>query len=299
VPDTDTDLDVLVVGGGPAGLAAGLWLGRHRFDTVIADRGEHRNRGVEASFGYLGFDGRSPRDILDAGVEELRRYPSVQLVTSGVRTVHRDGDGFCAELDDRIVRSSSVIFATGVSDGVPPLPGLRDHFGTSVFVCPLCDGYEVRDRHVAVLGAGGAAADFAEELLRWTSRITIVPLAGEAPTGDVPDDVTVATHSASEVIGADRLEGVKLEDGTTVACDAIFLRSPKAPHTDLAAHLGCDLDADGLIVTDDDGCTSIPDVYAAGDCTPGPQIVQVAAAKGARAGLRCAQTLMSRRVATS
>ena len=292
----EPELDALVVGGGPAGLAAALWLGRLRCRTLLADRGEPRNRWVDASFGYLGFDGQPPDALLEAGRKDLSRYAEVQQVTTGVRMLHRDGACFVAELDEGRVRAASVVLATGVVDAVPPLEGLREHYGRQVFVCPMCDGYEVREQRVAVLGAGGPAGAFAEELLRWAAHVTVVPLAEEAPTDEMPRAVTLADAPGRAVHGADG-DAVVLEllDGRRVDCDAIFLRSETTGVTELGAHLGCDLDDDGLFVVDGDGRTSVTGVYAAGDCTPGPQLVQLAAAEGARAGLQCAQEVAARR----
>ena len=287
-------IDVLVVGGGPAGLAAALWLGRHRLTTLVADLGEQRNRFVEASFGYLGFDTANPTDLIDAGRAELARYPSVELRAKGVRAVHRDGDSFRAELDDGRVCASALILASGVRDVVPRLPGLDRHFGSSVFVCPLCDGYECRDQDVVVLGAGGPMGAFAEELLQWTPSIVVVPLGDERPVDALPEGVRMTERPAAHVIGTDRAEAIELDDGTRIDCGAIFFRSDTIPATEFAIHLGCDIDRDGLVVTDAEGRSSIEGVYAAGDCTAGPRIVQVAAADGARAGLACAQALSER-----
>src|SRR5215213_3495183 len=144
-------VDALVIGGGPAGLSAALWLARLRCRTLVADRGEPRNRWVDASYGYLGFDGEPPSALLDAARRDLARYREVEIAPVGVRRLHRSDGHFDAELDDRRVRAAAVVVATGVVDTVPPLPGLREHYGKHVFVCPLCDGYEVRDRDVAVL----------------------------------------------------------------------------------------------------------------------------------------------------
>jgi thioredoxin reductase len=182
-----------------------------------------------------------------------------------------------------------------VRDVVPPLAGLRDHYGTSVYVCPLCDGYECREQRVVILGAGGSVGAFAQELLQWASSVVVVPLGDERPTDALPDGVTCTDHPATAVHGSSCVERVELKDGSIVPCDAIFFRSETIPATDMAADVGCDLDEDGLVIVDADGRASAPDVYAAGDCTPGPRIVQVAAAEGARAGLQCAETLMARR----
>jgi thioredoxin reductase len=291
-----SDVDALVIGGGPAGLSAALWLARLRCRTLVADRGEPRNRWADRTYGYLGFDGQPPGALLDAGRAELRRYEEAELAPVGARSLHRADGHFEAELDDRRVRAAAVIVATGVVDAVPPLAGLREHYGTQVFVCPLCDGYEMRGRAVAVVGAGGNAGAFAQELLRWASDVTVVPLGDERPTDAVTRPARLADAPARAVLDAgDRLTAVELRDGERVPCDAVFLRSEVIGVTDLATHLGCELTDEGLLQVDEEGRTTVDCVYAAGDCTPGPHLVQVAAAQGARAGLHCAQQLVARR----
>jgi thioredoxin reductase len=290
------EVDALVVGGGPAGLSAALWLARHRFRTLVADRGEPRNRWVDATYGYLGYDGAPPTALLDAGRRELARYAEAELVPAAVRTVHRADAHFEAELDDRRVRAAAVVIATGVVDAVPPLEGLQEHYGKRVFVCPLCDGYEMCDRRVAVLGAGGNAGAFGTELLRWASDVIVVPLGEERPSDPLSPPVRLASAPASSmVVEPDGAVEIDLRDGNRVECDAVFLRSEVIGVTDLAVHLGCALNEEGLLRVDDDGRTTVEGVYAVGDCTPGPHLVQVAAAEGARAGLHCAQRLMSNR----
>src|SRR5688572_6202523 len=123
-PPDHAEPDVLVVGGGPGGLSAALWLARHRLRTLVADRGEPRNRWVDASFGYLGFDGRPPSDLLDAGRRDVGAYAEAELREVSVRSLHREGDRFVAQLDDGVVRVRAVVLGTGVVDEVPPLAGL-------------------------------------------------------------------------------------------------------------------------------------------------------------------------------
>jgi thioredoxin reductase len=289
-------VDVLVIGGGPAGLSAALWLARHRVRTLVADRGEPRNRWVDATFGYLGFDGEPPDALLRAGRRELARYEEAEVAPIGVRTVHRADGHFEAELDDRRLRAGAVVVATGVVDAVPPLRGLAAHYGKQVFVCPLCDGYEVRDRKVVVLGAGGSVSAFAAELLRWASEVTVVPLGDEVPDEPVEVPVRSASAPARDIVdGDDGISAVELGDGTRVECDAVFLWSGNTAVADLAAHLGCELTDEGLVRVDEHGRTTAECVWAAGDCTPGPQLVQLAAAEGARVGLHCAQQIIANR----
>lgn len=292
---TDRIADVLVIGGGPAGLAAALWLGRHQLRTVVADNGAPRNRAVDTAYGYLGFDCAAPDDLLQAGRRELQRYPTVTLEPVRITGVTRTESRFRAEMsNDERIEVNALIIATGVVDEIPAVPDLDRHYGKSVFVCPICDGHELRDKTVVVLGASGPAGAFASEVLQWASQVTVVPLGDEAPADALPAGVVLSGSPAASIGGDAVLDCVRLADGSSVLADAVFVRADVAPRTQFAADLGCLLEADARIAVDEDGRTSVDGVFAAGDCTPGPQIVQVAAAKGVRAGLACAAYLLAK-----
>lgn len=301
----DTDLpdrvDALVVGGGPAGLSAATWLGRYRRRTLVVDAGHHRNRAVEAIHGVLGRDPVAPTTFRRAALEDLARYPHVTLREGHVTSVDADGDGFRAEVDGTTVHASRVVFATGVRDVLPELDGIEEHYGAGVQHCPTCEGFEARDRPVVVLGWGAHVPAFAAELLDWASELTIVAheatAAIDARQRARLDDlgVEVIDDRAVALVGPrGGLRAVQLAGGRQVRAEAVFFSIGHVPTTDLAVQLGCELTDEGVINVDHEQATSVPGVYAAGDVTPGMQLVNVATGEGTVAGVACAQSLQGR-----
>lgn len=299
----DHDTDVVVVGGGPAGLSAATWAARHRRSVVLLDSTEHRNRWVESTHGYLGFDPCPPADLLDRGREGLLAYEHAHIVEGKARKAVRNGDDrFRVELDDGSqVAGRRLILATGVADEFPDLPGFFDHYGRTVFHCPSCDGYEAKDRAVVVFGWSEHVAGFAAGLLDWASSVTVVT-DGRAFEGKEEQELALArlgvsllTDEAVELCGGEdgSLEAVRLRDGGVVACHLGFFSIDHHPRTELAEQLGCALDDDGYITVDHEMRTSVEHVYAAGDVAPGVQLVQAAAGQGAVAGASCALSLRS------
>jgi thioredoxin reductase len=143
----------VVVGGGPAGLAAASWLARYRRRVLVVDSGEHRADRVEHSHGYLGRDPQTPRELLARGRQEVLAYPTASIVGDVVESVSRAPRGFAVTLrDGGLVLAHRLVLACGVRDAKPDVPGLEEHYGASVFHCPSCDGYEARDRDVVALG---------------------------------------------------------------------------------------------------------------------------------------------------
>ena len=293
-------LDAVVVGGGPAGLAAATWLARYRRRVLVLDSSEYRNASVDRAHGYLGSDPMVPADLRERARHDLARYTEAVLRT-GVRVcdVSRDGDEFTLKLDDdTVVRALRLVLATGVRDSFPEIDGFFDHYGADVFHCPTCDGYELAERDVVALGWNEHLAGFSLNLLDWASSVTIVT-EGVTFKGDERHRETLAAHGVRIVeddavafIG-DRgaLRGVRLAGGEEIPCQAAAFSIAHHPRNDLAQMLGCELTEEGCVVVDDSCETSVPGVYAAGDLTPGIQLVQVAAAKGTVAGISCAKSL--------
>lgn len=292
--------DAVVVGGGPAGLAAATWLARYRARVLVVDAGEHRNRWAERAHGYLGSDPISPTALLDAARRDLAQYGEVELRTGRACTARREADGtFTIGLDDGTpVSARRLVLATGVRDVFPEVRNFFDHYGRSVFHCPTCDGYEARDRPVVAFGWSEHVVGFALTLLGWASSVTVVtdgrPFEGDTWHRErlAAQGVRVLEDDAVELVGSPGdLQGVRLRSGEVLSCGLAFFSIAHRPQADLDLQLGCRRTDDDCTEVDVEGATSIPGVFAAGDMTPGLQLVQVAAARGTVAGVACAQSL--------
>jgi thioredoxin reductase len=293
------DWDAIVVGGGPAGLAAATWLARYRRRTLVLDAEEPRNRWVEQAHGYLGSDPGDPAELRQRALDDLDRYPSVERrCTSVLSAEAAAGDLFVVQTEEGPETARRLVLATGVADVFPDVGGFFTHYGADVFHCPTCDGYEAGERRVVVFGWTAEVAGFALNLLDWAAALTVVT-NGQQFEGDQDhraaldrNGVRLLTDEAVELVGErGALEGVRLRDGDLLQCDMAFFTIAHEPIGGLAAQLGCRRDAEGYVVVDHEARTSVPGVFAAGDLTPGMQLLQVAAAKGAVAGVTCALSL--------
>lgn len=291
--------DAVVVGGGPAGLAAATWLARYRRRTLVLDAGQGRNRGVEHSHGYLTRDGAPPAELLAAARADLARYPCVELRDAAVAAVRGEEGAFVVECDGGAsVGAQRVVLCTGVIDATPDVAGFAEHYGADVFHCPSCDGYEARGRDVVVLGWSEHVAGFALELLDWAATVTVVT-DGRRFEGDDLRREALARHgvrlledvAVSYVGTRGALRAVRLQGGTEVPCSLSFFSIGHVPRAGLADDLGCERSAEGYVVVDEHGESTVPGVFAAGDLVPGLQLLQVATAKGATAGVGCALSL--------
>ena len=291
-----TEVDVVVVGGGAAGLAAASWLGRYRRSVVVLDSQEYRAGAVERSHGYLGRDPQKPLDLIARGREEVLAYPTAEIrLGHRVERVTRRADGLF-DVDGDLL-AHRLVLACGVKDALPAVDGFAEHYGASVFHCPACDGYEARDRDVVALGWDPQLVGFSATLLNWARSVTVVT-NGVRFQGDDACRVTLADNGvplveqdARRFVG-DRgaLEGVELGDGRVLPASLVFFSVAHQPRTELAESLGCRLDDEGYVVVDSEGRTTCDGVYAAGDLVPGLQLVQAAAATGAVAGVGAAQS---------
>lgn len=290
--------DAIVVGGGPAGLAAATWLARYRRRTLLIDAGEHRNKLVGHTHGYLTRDGATPGELLDASRADLASYPDVEIAAGRVTTITGASGRFLVSTDDAQLQARRVVLATGVVDELPEVAGALEHYGESLFHCPSCDGYEARDRDVVVLGWSEHVCGFALTLLDWARSVTLVT-DGRRFEGDqaqrellAANGIAVVEHDAAALVGArGDLRAVRLVDGIDLPAQLAFFSIAHHPRNQLATSLGCALTDEGCVLVDEHGMTTVAGVFAAGDLVPGYQLVQVAAAKGTTAGLGCAESL--------
>jgi thioredoxin reductase len=295
-------VDVLVVGGGPAGLAAATWLGRYRRLTVVVDAGQQRNLPAARSHGLLGRDPTTPQELLTEARAGLAQYPQVALCHGTVTALRRDEESglFRAAVDGAETWAERVVLATGVRDRCPEVVGFHEHYGIDVFHCLACDGYTARDQTVIVLGAGNQLPAYAAELLDWADTVRVI--TGPDASGQGIDEgqravledhgIEVVQGVAQALVGASgALTGVRVAGGELVAGEAVFFSYGHHPVIDLAQQLGCELDHEGRIVVDDLQLTSIDGAYAAGDITAGLHLVPIAIGTGTVAGIACATSL--------
>lgn len=301
VAASPTEVDVVVIGGGPAGLSAALNLGRARASVVVVDAGRPRNAATLRSHGFLTRDGIPPLELRKLARAEIAAYPNVRVfdrsVVSGLlRKDSGDGMRFVVALQGRgsgippAVAARSVLIATGLRETLPAIPSLRAYYGMTVFSCAACDAWELQDRSLALIGDTPDLAARARLIARWTDRLTVFTHGT-----DVVDTVEEAELAASGIVVERRaisdLEGergavsaVRLADGERIAIEGGFVRPQWHPALDFVSGLELERDRFGNLVTDRSGRTSLPGVYAAGDAaSPGPQQLIVAAGQGARA----------------
>ena len=281
--------DVVIAGGGPAGLAAALTLGRARKAVLLCDSGPRRNAAAIHVHNFVTRDGISPHDFRRIAREQLATYPSVETRETKVQSIAGERGAFTVALDDDCVSARRVLLCTGMIDDVPDVPGMRELWGTSIFQCPYCHGWEVQDRRFAHLALEPATLAFAMFLRGWTRDVVAFTnnrfsVPAELRAGLADSDVRLEERGIARLIAdGDRLSAIELADGSRLDRDVLFLH-PSQRQVDLVRHLGLTLDAKGFVQVDDATQeTSRSGIYAAGDLTTGAQGALLAAAAGTRA----------------
>ncbi|MFG2760887.1 NAD(P)/FAD-dependent oxidoreductase [Streptomyces wuyuanensis] len=290
------ELDVVVVGGGAAGLSAALTLARARRAVLVIDSGEPRNAPAAGVHGLLGREGTPPGELLRTGREEVGRYGG-QVVPDTVTRARREGGGFVVETaSGRRHRARHLLVASGLVDELPAVPGLRERWGRDVLHCPYCHGWEVRDEPVGVLASGLAAVHQALLFRQWTPDVTLF-----LHTADDPDDEQWEQLAArgiavvdGEVTGLavedDRLRGVRLASGRRVPVAALVVGPRFEARGDLLSGLGVStvehpMGVGRHVVCDARGATGVEGVWVAGNVSDLMASVAVAAATGAQAAM--------------
>jgi thioredoxin reductase len=292
--------DVAIVGGGPAGLTAAQWLGRYLRRVVVVDSGDPRNWQTRGINGYLGLPGVTPAALRSAGRDEARRW-GAELVDGCVERVTPEGEHFRVLLENGgTIESRRLLLAYGVKDIWPDIPGLEHCYGETAYHCPDCDGHETRGKKTAVIGVGRKAVGLALDLATWTRELVVctnglepnltAPLLAQLDALNIP----VLVSRVKRMVNTNgRLTALELEDGMQLDCERLFFAIGHYPADDLAQRLGCERNDEGCVVVDEKWETTVPNVYAAGDITPGTQIALAAAAGGARAAVAIHHSLLS------
>ncbi len=293
--------DVAIVGGGPAGLTASLWLARYLHSVILVDSGDPRNWETRGVNGFLGHPGIRPAELRGLGRDEARST-GVELVDGVCECITRHDDDhyelFLA--GGRRVEARRLLLAIGLKDVWPNIPGLEHVYGANAHVCPDCDGHECVDKKVVILGKGRKAVGLALDLTSWTKDI-IICTNGAPADFDLPEycekldalNIPVIERPISRAVHAgSQLHSLEFDDGLELDVDKIFFAIGQYPADDLGAQLGCDRDSGGHIIVDDGYHTSVWNCFAAGDIVPGPQLAIAAASDGAIAALSIHKSLV-------
>jgi thioredoxin reductase len=282
--------DVIVVGGGPAGLSAALMLGRSRRRVLLCDLRLPRNRHSHALHGYLTRDGVAPFTFNDLGRAELAQY-GVDVRIEGVTSAQWIDNRFRVCVGrDREEESRFLLLATGVIDDLPAIPGFDDCYGRSVFHCPYCDGWEWRDRRLAAFGRGAACVGLALGLKTWSADVVLCTNGARLDRANRErlerNGIAVRTDPVAALDHDDgALRALTFAHGEVRACDALFFATGQRPQSPLATTLGCTFTKLGTVNTGNACDTNVPRVFVAGDASRDAQFVVVAAAEGVKAAV--------------
>jgi thioredoxin reductase len=281
--------DVVIAGGGPGGLAAALTLGRARKTVLLCDSGPRRNAAALHIHNFVTRDGIAPQEFRRIAREQVGAYPSIEVRDTRVQSIAGEGGAFTVALEDGSVDARRILLCTGMIDEVLDVPGMRQLWGTSIFQCPYCHGWEVRDRRFAYLALEPATLSFATFLRGWTRDVAAFTnnrfsVSSELRTGLAESDVSLEERAIARlIVEGDRLSAIELADGSQLERDVLFLHPPQR-QVDLVRDLGVTLDDRGFVQIDATTHeTSHPGIYAAGDLTTGAQGALLAAAAGTRA----------------
>ncbi len=286
--------DVIVVGGGAAGLSGALVLARSRRTVLVIDSGEPRNAPAAALHNFLSRDGMSPLALLEVGRVEVRGYGG-EVVEARVRSAARQDGGLSVALEDgRKVLARRLLVATGLIDELPDVPGLRERWGRDVVHCPYCHGWEVRDQAVGVLATGPMAVHQALLFRQLTSDVVLFTYTGPALDNEQAEllaarDIRVVDGRVAGLgVTDDHLTGVRLDDGSVVARQVMVVGAPMVARSHVLASLGLQakphpLGLGAFIRADATGLTDVPGVWVAGNVMDLSATVIGAAAQGVMA----------------
>jgi thioredoxin reductase len=300
--NNNQDFDVVIVGGGAAGLSAALVLGRARRRVAVIDAGEPRNAPAAHLQGFLSRDGMPPSELLAAGRAEVTGY-GVEIIND--RVVDIEPDFTVTLAGGSTVTARRVLLATGVSDELPDIDGIWERWGKDLLHCPYCHGWEVRDQPLGVLGSIPGSVLHALLVRQWSDDVIFF-----AHTYDLTDDerhqldargIGIEEGVVTKlVVEDDHLRGVALADGRIIERTAVFVRPGNMPHNDgLAAALGCDVNEAGFVTVDATGRTSNPGVWAAGNVVDPRAQVITSAGQGSAAAIAINADLVQDDVASA
>jgi thioredoxin reductase len=287
-------VDCAIIGGGPAGLNAALVLGRARRTVLLCDDNQPRNAVTQHSHGFITRDGVVPAEFRAIAQREIAQYPSVETRAARIRAVTRQGAAFELLADDgATVSAGTIILATGLRETLPAVAGIDRYYGRSLFNCPYCDGWELRDQPLVIVAESpSAAAHLPKVLYNWSRDLVVCtngqqPLSAEQQHFFAGYGIRVIEAPIAALVGqAGQLERLQFANHPDLERTGGFVEIQRWPATTIGQDLGCATDDQGSIVTDELGRTNVHGVYAAGDLVHMRQAQLIwAAADGSRAAI--------------
>ncbi|MBE9062984.1 NAD(P)/FAD-dependent oxidoreductase [cf. Phormidesmis sp. LEGE 11477] len=296
--------DVIVIGGSFAGLSAALQIVRARRKVLVIDAGKPRNRFATAAHGFLSRDGQAPEQISRIGKEQFLDYPTAEFIEGKATRATRQGDGsFAVELESGAVYlGARLILATGITDQLPDIPGVRERWGKTVNHCPYCHGYELAGRKWGVLNVGEASLHQVKLMVDWSDDVTFFAQGDNRLSADERAELTkrnisIVDSPVKSLVGdSGTLERVELDNGQSVPLEALFLTTQTSINNPLIEQLGCELEAGpfgSMVKTNNFQETTVEGVYAAGDVARSMHTVTWAASDGVTAGAFAHQSLLA------
>lgn len=297
-----TEYDCIIVGGGPAGLNAALVLGRCRRRVIVLDSGHPRNAAAHELHGFLSRDCTPPAELLRIGREQLGRYPTVEFREAVVTEAHCGERSFEVVLSDggRFV-GRKLLLATGIRDLLPQLENIELFFGTSVFHCPYCDGWEFRDQPLAVHRPGSKGLLMARTLRQWSDDVVLLTEGAVEWTAEERQlievlELKIESRRVARLEGRQpQLERIVFEGGSSIPCRGLLVHTDCQPQANLIQSLGCALEKNS-VPTCDPYAVEVTDkagLYVAGDATREVELAIVAAAEGAKAAFAINKALLA------
>jgi thioredoxin reductase len=304
---TEQLYDCIVIGAGPAGLSSALFLARYRRRVLTFHHNSPRNIYSHGVHGFLGHHGILPAELLERGRQEVTAHGGLIIEGCITHIEQIENEHFRVSTgDEKLVAQSfdakRLVLATGLRDFTPDCAGFQEFYGATVHHCPDCDGFENTGKRIVVLGSNKKTVGFILNLLTWTDQLTLVT---NGDRGDMTEEhlaklagfnIPVLNHTIVKLEGdleRKQLQYVRLDNGESLECDALFFNLGTEPSSNLHEMLGCRKDDEsGLIWVDDERQTSVKGVYAAGDITPHSQLAVVAAAEGAMAAIHIHKSLV-------
>jgi thioredoxin reductase len=292
--------DCAIIGGGPAGQNAALVLGRARRNVVLFDNNQPRNAVTHASHGFLTQDGVTPSEFRRIAREQLQRYSSVEERAVRITDIRRLENGFQVFTDNGdSVKSRKLLIATGLKEILPDVPGVKEMYGKSLFHCPYCDGWELRDQPLILMAEDPKVYHLAKMLYHWSHDLIVCTQGQNVLTDEekqilASKNISVTEQTVAAFHGSEgKLQQVEFTDGTWIDRTGGFIMPDRVPQTNFQEGLGYELNDLGGIRTDEMGKSTVPGLYAAGEAAlGGPAQLILAAAAGSMAAVSINTELM-------